>query len=129
MKLEHLALWVKDLEKMKAFYMQYFQMKSGEKYVNPDEQFSSYFLSFNEDSARIEFMHRSDLSDLSTKHSMTYGLTHFAISVGSKEQVDTLTNQLRYDGYTIVREPRTTGDGYYESVVEDCEGNWVEVTI
>ncbi len=72
-------------------------------------------------------MHRPYINEAQGKHS-SFGLTHFSISVGTKEKVDELTETLRTDGYRIVGEPRTTGDGYYESVVEDCEGNWIEIT-
>jgi len=128
MKIEHLAIWVHDLEKVKEFYVKYFEMKCSEKYTNIKKNYSSYFLSFNGASTRIEIMSRPDITDLGGKHSVSFGLTHFSISVGSKRKVDKLTEQLRFDGYKIVGEPRTTGDGYYESVIEDCEGNWVEIT-
>lgn len=128
MKLEHIAIWTHDLEKVKEFYIRYFNMKCGEKYSNTKKNFSSYFLSFDGASTRIELMHRPDLSQLLGSHSASLGLTHFAISVGNKKLVDQLTKQLRTDGYKIIGEPRTTGDGYYESVVEDCEGNWIEIT-
>lgn len=128
MKIEHIAIWVRDLEKMKDFYIDYFDMKCTKKYLNTKKSFSSYFLSFNGASARIEIMSRPDITDLGGDHYISYGLTHFSISVGSKNKVDSLTEQLRFDGYKIVGEPRTTGDGYYESVVLDCEGNHIEIT-
>lgn len=128
MKIEHLAIWTHDLEKVKAFYTKYFNLKSSEKYSNTMKNFSSYFLSFDGASTRIELMHRPDISKALKSHSLSLGLTHFAISVGNNIIVDQLTEQLRSDGYKIIGEPRTTGDGYYESVIEDCEGNWVEIT-
>ncbi len=128
MRIDHLAIWTQDLEKAKTFYMKYFNMKCSELYTNKKKQFTSYFLSFTEGAARLEIMHRSDISTSIEKHSTSFGLTHFSISVGNMNEVDKLTQQLRIDGYKIVGEPRTTGDGYYESVVEDCEGNWVEIT-
>lgn len=128
MRIEHLAVWTRDLEKTKDFYVRYFGMKCNEKYTNTAKKFSSYFLSFDGASTRIELMHRPDISDFSGCHDSSFGLTHFAISVGNKEGVDLLTERLRSDGYRIVGEPRTTGDGYYESVVEDCEGNLIEIT-
>ena len=128
MRIEHLAIWVHDLEKVKEFYIKYFEMKCGEKYTNIKKNFSSCFLSFEGASTRIEIMSQPDITDLSGKHSVFFGLTHFSISVGSKMKVDQLTEKLRFDGYKIIGEPRTTGDGYYESVIEDCEGNWVEIT-
>jgi lactoylglutathione lyase len=129
MKIDHIAIWVKDLEKIKNFYVHYFGMSCNEKYVNPNKQFSSYFLSCKGAETRIELMHRPDISSSPDKHTASIGLTHFAIAVDSKETVNSLTEKLRADGYKIVGEPRTTGDGYYESVVEDGEGNQVEITV
>lgn len=128
MKIEHLALWTKDLEGMRKFYESFFGLKSNEKYYNPKTQFSSYFLSF-ENGTRIELMHRPDILE-GTKHPVeNFGLTHFAISLGSKQSVDQLTERFRASGHTILGEPRTTGDGYYESVVADPEGNRIELTV
>lgn len=130
MKIEHIAIWCNDLELTRDFYMNYFNMKSNEKYVNPTKQYTSYFLSSSSEntSARLEIMQRPDVIENSNTRGMVMGLAHLAISLGSKEAVDILTNRVRADGYTIVGEPRTTGDGYYESVIEDPEGNWVELT-
>ena len=58
-----------------------------------------------------------------------FGLSHIAFSVGSKETVDQLTERLRAAGYEVVRGPRTTGDGYYESCVAGIEGNLIEITV
>ena len=127
MKIEHIAIWVKDLELMRSFYIKYFGAKSGSRYTNPKNGFSSYFLSF-EDGTRIEIMNRDDISKSQERKNMTYGFTHMAVSVGVKEDVDKLTNILRSDGYKIAGEPRTTGDGFYESVILDPEGNHIELT-
>lgn len=126
MKIDHIAIWTKDLELMKDFYVKYFNMKCNQKYVNEKKKFSSYFLSY-EDGARIEMMHNPDIIDKSGKQNKMAGLIHFAISVGSVENVDVLTNKLRKDGFIIAGEPRTTGDGFYESVIMDPEGNLVEI--
>lgn len=126
MKIEHVAFWVRDLEGMRDFYCKYFDLLAGPKYVNEKKQFSSYFLSFKK-GARIELMHRIDITD-GAQRSSVFGLTHLAISVGSNDRVDKLTERLRSDGVMIVGEPRTTGDGYYESVIEDPEGNQIEIT-
>ncbi len=128
MKIEHLAIWVQDLERMKSFYTQYFDAQSGQKYHNPTKNFTSYFLSFDE-GCRLELMHKPSIPANNNIAQEYIGITHFAISVGSKEAVDSLTERLRSDGYTVVGEPRTTGDGYYESVVLDPEGNRIEITI
>jgi lactoylglutathione lyase len=127
MKIEHLAIWVHDLEQMKDFYTRFFHMNCNEKYHNEKKQFSSYFLSF-EGGARIEIMHRPDIAERSDRPGITHGFTHFAISVGSRERVDELTELIRKAGFKVTGEPRTTGDGYYESVISDPEGNLVEMT-
>ena len=128
MKINHIAIWVNDLEVIKDFYSIYFRMSIGEKYINETKGFSSYFLSFPGSEARIEIMHRTDISDHFGNKGLVNGYTHLAISVGSKSKVDELTEKLRLNGYTIASEPRTTGDGYYESVVLDPEGNHIEIT-
>jgi lactoylglutathione lyase len=128
MKIEHIAIWTLDLEKMKSFYMKYFRLTSNEKYYNPRKKFSSYFLSF-ENGPRIELMHRPEICEFIANMDTTLGLAHFAISVGSKENVDAITELVRQDGFNIVGEPRTTGDGYYESVICDPEGNLIELTV
>ncbi len=126
MNIAHIAIWVKDLEGMKQFYSDYFNAKAGEKYHNPKKNFSSYFLRFDS-GCRLELMHRPEIMEESNNNQL--GLTHFAVSVGSKEMVDALTQTLKEKGYVVVGEPRTTGDGYYESVVLDPEGNSIEITI
>jgi lactoylglutathione lyase len=127
MKIEHIALWTKDLETMRNFYQRFFNMKCGEKYVNKEKGFASYFLSF-ESGARIEIMNRMDISSGPAIKGAVHGLTHFAISVGSKENVDKLTELIRKHGIKVLGEPRTTGDGFYESVILDPEGNQIEIT-
>jgi lactoylglutathione lyase len=129
MMIEHLAIWVHDLDRMKSFYQVYFGAVSGEKYVNPKKQFESYFLSFKS-GPRLEIMKRPDIpANQNDVHHQYLGLIHFAVSVGSKEKVDSLTKKLADDGFEIVDGPRTTGDGYYESVVLDPEGNRIEITV
>src|SRR5690242_505646 len=117
MKIEHIAIWVDDLEKMSDFYSAYFGFNSSEKYTNEKKGFASYFLSFGEGKTRLELMNRKDITDETRKRGLAKGMAHFAISVGSKEAVNSLTEKLRNDHYTIESEPRTTGDGYYESVI------------
>ena len=127
MKIEHIAIWVNDLEKAKAFYEHYFNIVAGEKYHNPNKGFSSYFLQFPSGGARLELMKRLDIDSTATQQQL--GWAHIAISLGSKQKVDELTANLAADGYTIKGQPRTTGDGYYESVILDPEGNKVELTV
>lgn len=129
MKIEHVAVWVRDLELMKDFYLNYFDADANALYTNPKKQFQSYFLSFKS-GARLELMTRPDiLSHMIESGQEPYGYAHLAFALGSKEKVDALTETLRSKGYQVLGEPRTTGDGYYESVISDPEGNRIELTI
>ncbi|MBF2373818.1 VOC family protein [Listeria seeligeri] len=125
MKIEHIALWTSDLEKMKDFYVTYFGATANDLYENKTKGFSSYFLSF-ETGARLELMKRTDVSEEVTGEKL--GWTHIAVATESKKAVDELTEKLRAAGFEVVGEARTTGDGYYESVVLDPEGNRIEIT-
>ncbi|RYU95328.1 VOC family protein [Emticicia agri] len=128
MKIEHLAIWVRDLELMRSFYVKYFEGESNGKYRNDKKNFESYFISFGS-GARLELMQMPGIIDTKNDgHQQLIGITHFAVSVGSKERVDELTKVFRKDAFEIVGEPRWTGDGYYESVVLDPEKNRIEIT-
>ena len=161
MKIEHVAIWVRDIDKVCEFYRKYFGGVVHPIYRNPAKQFTSRFITFD-DGARLEIMHRPDIcvernvgtvEMFHVKHAIAsvamgcshtgmtehervghevsqhLGFTHLSFSVGSKEEVDRLTQQMSSDGVFIVGQPRTTGDGYYESVVLDPEGNRIEITI
>jgi len=123
-----MALWVKDLENTRLFYQKYFQAEAGERYVNNLKQFTSYMLTF-EDGGQIEIMNRKDVAEKEKSSQEFLGWAHIAIGTGSKEKVLELTETLRRDGFKIASEPRVTGDGFFESVVLDPEGNRVEITI
>jgi lactoylglutathione lyase len=130
MHIEHVAIWTKNLEQLKSFYETYFQARAGGKYVNPGKQFESYFLTFPRGGARLELMRMPSIPEsLDDTQAQFTGYIHLAFSVGSKEQVDGLTAQLREDGFQVISGPRHTGDGYYESCVLDPDGNRVEITI
>jgi lactoylglutathione lyase len=127
-RIEHIALWVDDLEALSEFYARAFGAQIGSRYVNAAKGFESCFLTF-ESGARIELMTTSRLSP--ARHApgtQRMGLTHLAISLGSETAVDELTARLRAEGIAVVDGPRRTGDGYYESVVLDPEGNRIEIT-
>ncbi|MGF1754701.1 VOC family protein [Vibrio makurazakiensis] len=128
MKIEHIAIWTHNLELMRHFYERYFSATSNNKYVNPTKGFSSYFLSFDSD-ARIELMHMDSIPQSTNDiYRQSHGLIHLAFDLGSELKVEQLTAQLKQDGYEILDGPRRTGDGYYESVVLDPEGNRLELT-
>ncbi len=127
MRIEHIAMYVNDLESVKAFFIKYLGAVANNGYHNKATDFRSYFLSF-EDGARLEIMNRPQMQD-EEKFINRTGFIHIAFSLGSREKVDALTKQLRTDGYEVVSGPRTTGDGYYESCVIGVEGNQIEITI
>ena len=126
MHIEHIAMYVNDLEKTKAFFEKYFHAKSNSGYHNKTTDFRSYFLSFD-DGARLEIMNKPKMED-AEKTSTRTGYIHIAFSLGSKEAVDDLTAQMKNDGYEVISGPRTTGDGYYESCIIGIEGNQIEIT-
>lgn len=127
MHIEHVAMYVNDLEAARDFFVRYLGGRSNEGYHNTTTDFRSYFISFNE-GARLEIMTRPQMPDTAKDLNRT-GYAHIAFSVGSKETVDALTATLKAAGYEVVSGPRTTGDGYYESCVVAVEGNQVEITI
>ena len=126
-KIEHIAMYVNDLEKARDFFVKYLDGKSNDGYHNVKTDFRSYFIAFD-DGARLELMNKPQMLDTEKSLNRT-GLIHIAFSVGSKERVDELTELLKTDGYQVVSGPRTTGDGYYESCIVAIEGNQIEITV
>lgn len=126
-KIDHIAAYVKDLEAVKDFFVKYFEASAGAMYHNQYTGFKSYFLSFG-DGCRLEIMTRPEVTD-NTFNEYRAGFIHLAFSVGSKEAVDALTQRLSDDGYIVLSGPRTTGDGYYESCVQNIENLIIEITI
>ena len=127
MKIEHIAMYVHDLEKARSFFETYFGAVSNEGYHNPKTDFRSYFLTF-ENGARLEIMTKPELTD-SGDFLNRLGYAHIAFSTGSKEAVNSLTLRLKEDGYNVISGPRTTSDGYYESCIIGFEGNLIEITV
>lgn len=126
MRVEHIAMYVNDIEIARDFFVKYFNATANDGYHNKTTNFHSYFLTFD-DGARIELMHHPDMQDIEKGIRRT-GLIHIAFSVGSEEKVDELTQILKNDGYKVLSGPRTTGDGYYESCIVGIEGNQIEIT-
>ncbi|WP_434383392.1 VOC family protein [Melittangium boletus] len=127
MRIEHVALWTRDIERLRSFYETYFQASAGPRYVNERKRFTSYFLSF-ESGARLEIMSRPEV-EAPAADAPPVGYAHLAVSLGSREAVDAMAERLRREGHPVVDGPRQTGDGYYECVVLDPEGNRIEVTV
>ena len=127
MRIEHAAMYVNDLEAAKYFFVNYFGASPNEGYHNTQTDFRSYFLTFD-GGTRLEIMNKPGMVDAEKGIART-GYIHMAFSVGSREKVDKLTQQLKDDGYEVISGPRTTGDGYYESCIIGIEGNQIEITI
>ena len=134
MRIDHVALFCRDLEAMRQFFLDYFEAESNKQYHNPRTGLRTYILSFTEGSTRLELMQRPDVADADPSVAdadpsvAATGYIHISIAVGSKRGVDLLTRRLADDGYPVVSGPRTTGDGYYESCILGPEGVQIEVT-
>ncbi len=127
MRIEHIAMYVNDLDAVRDFFIRYFNAKSNDGYHNKTTDFRSYFLSFD-DGARLEIMKKPVMEDCQKTLSRT-GYVHIAFSLGSKDAVNALTEKMKHDGYDVISGPRTTGDGYYESCIIGIEGNQIEITV
>ena len=127
MNIEHIAMYVRNLEAAKDFFVKYLGAASNSGYHNKNTDFRSYFLSFDS-GARLEIMTRLEMADSHNDIART-GYIHIAFSLGSKKKVDELTTLLKADGYEVLSGPRTTGDGYYESCIVGIEGNQIELTV
>ena len=126
--IHHIALWTHDLERSKAFYTKYFALPCNEQYINSTTGFRSYFVG-DPSGTRLELMAQSEGPAAGAARGHGLGWAHIALSVGSAASVRALTDRLRRDGYAVVSAPRVTGDGYFESVIEDPDGNRVELTV
>lgn len=127
MKIDHIAMYVNDLEGARKFFEKYMGAISNNLYHNEKTGFKSYFLTFG-DGARLEIMNKPSMDDASKSLQRT-GFIHIAFSVGSREKVDLLTAQMKKEGYHVISGPRTNGDGYYESCIVAIEGNQIEITV
>ena len=127
MRIEHMAMYVNDLEAARDFYVEFLGGVSNSGYHNKTTGFRSFFISFD-DGARLELMNKPAVTDADKSAEHT-GYAHIAFSTGSREKVDELTQRLRTAGYSVRSGPRTTGDGYYESCIAAVEGNIIEITV
>ncbi len=127
MTIEHVALYVRDLEAARDFFTRLLGGISNAGYHNPNTGFRSYFIAF-EGGARLELMNKPGMADDAKPLART-GYAHVAFSLGSRERVDALTERLRAEGFRVVSGPRVTGDGYYESCIVAIEDNQIELTV
>lgn len=127
MKIDHIAIWTSNLERLKEFYTTYFKGKAGNKYTNFNTHFESYFIKFS-DGAHLELMYRPDIP---TNHNdelkQHLGIIHIAFEVANRQSVDEMARTMAAGGFPILKGPRTTGDGYYEFETQDPDGNRIEV--
>ena len=128
MKIDHIALYCLDLKGMKEFFIRYFNGVSNDMYHNPKTGLKTYILSFEDSDTRLELMTRPEVED-EKENIYRQGFIHLSFSVGSKEKVDSLTKVLQDDGYEVLSDPRTTGDGYYESCIVGPENILIEITV
>ncbi|MEO1053931.1 MAG: VOC family protein [Bacteroidota bacterium] len=127
MKIQHIALWTYQLEALKDFYVTFFSGHVDAHYFNPEKQFESYFLSF-ESGSRLELMTMPDIpQSKDDAHAQFTGIIHIAFDAGSPQAVDNLTEKIGQAGWPVIGKPRTTGDGYYESVILDPDNNRIEI--
>lgn len=124
--IHHIAIWTNTLESQRAFYEAYFEAKAGPKYINRARGFESYFLTFKE-GATLEIMTQNELQTPNPLMKPAIGLAHMAFAVPTKEAVDALTARMKMDGVKVIKDPRVTGDGAYESELQDYDGNVIEI--
>lgn len=128
MRIDHVALYCKDLEGMRNFFIKYFDARSNEQYHNPRTGLRTYILTFPDGDARLELMQRPGTIDVDPSNP-NIGFIHLSFSLGSRQAVDEKTMELQHEGFTIVSGPRTTGDGYYETAFLGPEGIQLEITV
>ena len=129
MKIDHVALFCVDLERLKAFFLKYFDATSNEQYHNPRTELRTYILSFPDDGSRLELMTRPEVNFEDMPNFYRHGFVHLSFALGSKQAVDKLTARLDTDGYEILSGPRITGDGYYETAFLGPEDIQIEITV
>lgn len=123
-RIDHAALYVADLETARDFFVTWFGATANEGYHNPRTGLRTHFLSFEGD-AKLEIMTRPGIER--AREEGLLGWAHVALDVGSPQAVDDLAARLTEAGFQVINGPRTTGDGYYEAVVLEPEGNEVEI--
>lgn len=125
MRIDHISIYVEDLEAERDFFIKYFGASAGSRYSNFRTDSTNYFIKFD-DGARLEIMKRETSIDVHNKPQRT-GYNHIAISVGDRKDVDDMVKRMEADGVQIFSGARTTGDGYYSAVIVDPEGNGIEI--
>lgn len=127
MRIDHIAIWTFNLEGLRRFYMHYFDAYSSEIYLNHSKNYHSYFLSFGGD-CRLELMEMPGIPKSKNDPLKQFtGLVHFSVKAGDRMKVNEITHKLRDDGFQVLSQPHSTGDGFYESTVLDPDGNRIKI--
>ena len=129
MTIDHVAIWTTQLERLKDYYVKYFNGSANEKYTNREKHFESYFVTFDS-GTRLELMQMpgipQNLNDPIVKQHQ--GIIHLAFGMENMDMVNEKLNELSQDGFKILRGPSKTGDGYWEFETLDPDNNRIEVT-
>ena len=130
MRIDHVALWTRDpasLARLRDFYVAHFGARPGPPYESRRRPgFESCFLAFPGGGARVELMTAPGVAAGPAGEALGYA--HLAVALGTPDAVDACAARLAAAGVPVESGPRTTGDGYYEAVVRDPDGNVVEIT-
>jgi lactoylglutathione lyase len=125
LRIEHVGLWVADLASMRDFYVQSLGGEAGPIYANSATGFRSCFITFDS-GGRLELMTRAASAALG-RDDAALGWAHLALALPDEEAVVATTARLQHSGCVLASAPRRTGDGQFESVVLDPEGNRIEL--
>lgn len=126
MRIQHVALWTRDIEAAARFWADHFGARVGDRYESARRPgFVSRFVRL-EGGAAIELMTGPWLAAAEPELERE-GWAHIAVTVGSREMVRSLAERLQAAGL-LVSAPRLTGDGFFEAVARTPDGALVEIT-
>ncbi|WP_345829657.1 VOC family protein [Pantoea sp. BRR-3P] len=125
MKIAHVALWTNNLTAQQHFWQDFFGGTSNELYISKNRPgFRSHFIRLHE-GATIELMALEALAQGANGTELT-GWAHIAINVGARQDVDAMVKRAS-EQKILVSPARITGDGFYEALIRDPDGNLIEI--